>query len=178
MGHETTLKTVKLAVIGALAMGFLGCSTMRSEIDIQASPQHVWRVLTDIESYPEWNPFFVKARGDLHEGRSLDLVMQPVGKSQQSFSPTILQIDPERQLVWRGRLWIPMLFDGTHHFIVEPRAGGGSHFVQYEDFSGIFVPFVGFEPFRQGWEKMNASLKKRAEEHERANPPAHVAASP
>ncbi len=89
--------------------------------------------------------------------------MQPVGKSSQSFSPTILEVRDGQQFTWRGRLFLPFLFDGTHHFILEPVGTDRSRFVQYEEFKGIFVPFVGYEPYRQGWAKMNAALKQRAE---------------
>jgi len=119
--------------------------------------------LTDVEAYPEWNPFFVEAKGDLAVDNSLDVTMQPVGKDKQSFSPKVLEIDHGRRLVWRGRLLIPWLFDGTHSFTIERVGTGSVKFTQYEDFEGVFVPFVGFEPYHQGWELMNAALKKRAE---------------
>jgi uncharacterized protein YndB with AHSA1/START domain len=40
---------------------------IRTEIDIRASTDRVWEVLTDLERYPEWNPFITRAGGDLRE---------------------------------------------------------------------------------------------------------------
>ena len=138
---------------------------MRSEVTINAPPARVWEVLTDVEAYPEWNPFFVKAKGDLSVGNDLRVTMQPVGKDPQSFSPKVLEVDRRRhKLVWRGRLGIPWLFDGTHHFFIERVSDTSVKFTQHEDFCGVFVPFVSFDPYRRGWEKMNAALKQRAEE--------------
>jgi len=147
-----------------LAAWLGACSTMRSEVTINAPAEQVWDVLTDVDAYPEWNPFFVKAKGKLVVGNALDLTMQPVGKSAQSFSPKVLEVEHMRKLVWRGRLGVPGLFDGTHQFTIERVGDNAVKFTQHEDFSGIFVPFVGFEPYRQGWEKMNAALKQRAEQ--------------
>jgi hypothetical protein len=155
-----------LTCCAALMALLTGCSTMRTEVEINAPPQRVWRILADFESYPRWNPFFVSAQGSLRAGGNVDVVMQPVGKSSQSFSPTILEVRDGQQLAWRGRLFLPLLFDGTHHFVVKAVGTDRSLFVQYEEFQGIFVPFVSYEPYRLGWDKMNAALKQRAEAQE------------
>ena len=59
---------------------------------------------------------------------------------------------------------LPGIFDGEHHFELQPR-NGGTLFVQREAFKGILVPLVGgvLEKTRRGFEQMNAALKQRAE---------------
>jgi hypothetical protein len=146
-----------------LALGLTSCATMRSDVTIKASPERVWGILTDVQRYPEWNPFFVRATGQLRPDESLDVTMQPVGKDAQSFSPKVLDVRPGRRLTWRGRLVMPGLFDGTHYFMLEPLCDGRVRFVQLEHFSGLLVPFASFDPYRQGWLKMNQALKERAE---------------
>src|SRR4051794_8090547 len=153
----------KKVVVVLLAASLGACSSMRSEVTINAPAAKVWEVLTDVDAYPEWNPFFVKAKGKVAIGNALDLTMQPVGKSAQSFSPKVLQVEHQRKLVWRGRVGVPGLFDGTHSFVIEPIGDGAVKFIQHEDFSGILVPFAGFDPYRKGWEKMNAAIKLRSE---------------
>jgi len=148
---------VLLALLGA------GCSSMKATVDINAPPDAVWDVVSDLEHYHCWNPFFVRASGTLRAGNELDLTMQPVGKGAQRFSPEVLELEAGRRIVWRGRLLMPGLFDGRHVFTVERRGATASRFTQEESFGGIFVPFVGFEPYRAGWERMNRALKVRAE---------------
>jgi hypothetical protein len=58
---------------------------------------------------------------------------------------------------------VPGLFDGTHHLVVERLEAGRSRFTHEERFSGLLVPFVGLEPYRAGWLRMNEALKIRAE---------------
>jgi hypothetical protein len=141
---------------------------MSADIAIDAQPSTVWRVLTDLDRYGDWNPFFTRAEGQLAPGQKLHLVMRPPGKSDTAFSPTVLEVALERHLAWRGRLGVPKLFDGEHHFRIEVLDPRRVRLVQEEHFSGLLVPFVGFEPYRLGWVRMNEALKRRAEAAEQA----------
>jgi uncharacterized protein YndB with AHSA1/START domain len=35
----------------------------RNDVEIQASPEAVWEVLTDLEAYAEWNPQLYRGEG-------------------------------------------------------------------------------------------------------------------
>lgn len=139
------------------------CSSMRASIDIHAPPERVWAIVADVDHYQDWNPFFTKGQGCAVPGSTLALTMNPVGRSPASFSPKVLKVAPGQALVWRGRLLLPGVFDGTHALVVERLDSEHTRFTQQEDFGGILVPFVPFEPYHKGWLRMNAALKARAE---------------
>jgi uncharacterized protein YndB with AHSA1/START domain len=42
-----------------------------AEIDIEADAAKVWAILTDLASYPDWNPFIPSATGQLEPGARL-----------------------------------------------------------------------------------------------------------
>lgn len=44
---------------------------LRTEIEINASPNQVWEVLSDFGSYPTWNPFITEVCGVPKEGERL-----------------------------------------------------------------------------------------------------------
>lgn len=35
--------------------------TLHATIDIEAPAAHVWEIVDDLQRYPEWNPFIVRA---------------------------------------------------------------------------------------------------------------------
>ena len=41
---------------------------LHSEIEIAASAQRVWDILTDFSSYPQWNPFIRRISGEAKIG--------------------------------------------------------------------------------------------------------------
>src|SRR2546430_10415714 len=84
---------------------------LRREIDIEAPPAAVWAVLTDMHSYSEWNPFMPHLAGELREGAKLEVRIEPPGGRAMTFKPTVLGVEPERELRWRGRLPLPGTFD-------------------------------------------------------------------
>lgn len=140
---------------------------IRTEIEIGASPQQVWQVLTDFDAFPEWNPFIQRASGDLKEGGRLQVFIKPPGGMGMTIKPRILNVERNGELRWRGQLLIPGIFDGEHYFIVEPLGQSQTRFVHGERFTGVLVPLFGlmglFRNTLRGFEEMNRALKERAE---------------
>ena len=140
---------------------------LRSEIEIQASAERVWQLLTDFASFPQWNPFIRKASGTIRVGERLEVYIQPSGASGMTFRPTVLTAEPNRELRWLGHLLISGLFDGEHSFTIEPLGESRVRFTQREVFTGLLVPLFarGLDTdTRRGFEEMNQALKARAEQ--------------
>jgi hypothetical protein len=139
---------------------------LRTEIDIRATPERVWQILTDFDAYPEWNPFLVRATGTPRPGQRLTLRMQPVGGRAMTFRPTVLDATPGRRLRWLGRVLLPGLFDGEHSFTIDPLGEGNVRLIHAEEFRGILVPLLWRSLQRRtlpAFERMNQALRTRAE---------------
>lgn len=139
-----------------------------SEIEINATRERVWQVLTDFPSLPDWNPFIPSMEGELVAQERLKVRIEPPGGMGMSFSPTVLRAEPGVELRWIGHVLMPGLFDGEHYFTIEPLDGSRVRFVQGEKFTGLLVPLMGvigvYKSTEAGFKEMNRALKERAEQ--------------
>ncbi|QLK25523.1 SRPBCC domain-containing protein [Natrinema zhouii] len=137
-----------------------------TEIEIDAPPNAVWRVLTDFESYPEWNPV-MKINGESMEGERLEVQMAYENMRPMTFRPTVLIVDEPIEFRWKGRLFVPGLYDGEHRFVLtELDDGGRTRLTHAETFRGPLVGFINRrigDDVEVGFNQQNEALKQQVE---------------
>ena len=138
---------------------------LENTIDIDATPDEVWDVLTDFEEYEAWNPFIRSITGPAEEGERLAITLTPPGGRSIVMKPTVRAADRGRRFAWLGHLGVPWIFDGEHEFLMAPSSNGTTVFTQRETFRGVLVPFVGslLRKTEAGFGVMNVALKQRVE---------------
>jgi hypothetical protein len=138
---------------------------LKTEIIINAPTTKVWQVLLDFENYPNWNPFIKNIAGATTVGGQLKAFIQPPDAGGMTFKPTVLVSDTDQEFRWLGKLLFRGLFDGEHYFLLKDLGNGTTQFIHGERFSGILVPLFGgiLKKSKQGFELMNAALKKQCE---------------
>jgi hypothetical protein len=140
--------------------------TVNTTVDIDASKQLVWDVLTDFAAYHEWNPD-TRIEGTAQVGSKLIVHVGATGGRGMSFKPMVLAATPGVELRWIGRLGFGGIVDGEHFFILEPNADGTTHLTHGERYSGALValtkPFLNKERNQAGYENFNRVLKQRVE---------------
>lgn len=139
---------------------------IRTEINIKSDKQTIWNILTDFETYPNWNPFIKNINGDRFKGGKLKVKIQPPESSAMQFAPQILAFEEGRTFRWLGHFLFKGLFDGEHIFEIEEQADGTCLFVQREEFGGWLVPLFKKslnEKTARGFRAMNEKLKELAE---------------
>ena len=117
--------------------------TITTTIEIDASPEAVWQVLTDFPSHERWNPFFSRIIGSPEAGERLRITIRKGDGDGISIRPEVLVATPGRELRWKGKLLLPGIFDGEHCFVLEPLDGGRTRLIHGEKFRGILVPLTG-----------------------------------
>jgi hypothetical protein len=142
---------------------------LKTFIDIDATPERVWQVLTDLPAYAEWNPFISKAEGALVVGDRLSVSVPPVNAFvQENLRPTVVEVAPPRRLrLWSrlDRLAIPGLFDVEITMTIT-EYDGGVRLWEQDRFGGLLAPLLirSLNHHRlTAFHDMNAALKRRAE---------------
>ncbi|WP_407508341.1 SRPBCC family protein [Elizabethkingia anophelis] len=136
---------------------------IKTEIVIQAAPEKIWKILTDFENYPQWNPFIVSVTGDVENGNKIVVSIKPPDRKVMIFKPIILTRINNKELSWQGKLLFKGLFDGKHKFELIDNGDGTTTFIQSEKFSGIFVWLFNPRNTKKGFNEMNQKLKELAE---------------
>jgi hypothetical protein len=137
--------------------------TMSATIQIDAPPLAVWAILTDLGRYPEWNPLFREASGQVAVGSRITLrSVHPANGRMMTVKPKITVANPDAELRWVSSL--PGIISGEHRFTLTPE-GGGTRLEQSETFRGLLAAFSGktFARAEASFQGMNEALKKRAE---------------
>ena len=138
--------------------------TLQASIQIDAPPQRVWAVLTDLAAYPRWNPFIVSSRGQLRVGATLTNRMHDA-TGDTTFTPTVQVVEPGHELRWLGSVGPGGIFDGQHTFTITRIGPDRVLFTQREDFTGVAVPFYESRLHNDTlpqFRAMNAALAQRA----------------
>lgn len=138
---------------------------MSSSIEIQASPDAVWAVLTDFASYADWNPFIDEIVGEPRVGARLRVHLVGNGGRGTTFRPTVTAARAGQEFRWLGRLWPGRIFDGEHYFVLTPNGDGSTRLTHGERFSGALVALMrgATKNAGSGFDAFNHALRDRVE---------------
>lgn len=153
MDHENTGTATKRA------------STFRLEyrvaVEIAASPDKVWALLTNAADFPRWNSTVTSIEGEISEGQRI-AVRVPLAPNRV-FKPRVTASERARRMVWSDGA-APM-FKGERTFLLDPRGDGSTLFSMSEVFTGVMLPMIkgSLPDFTKAFEQYAADLKREAE---------------
>ena len=137
---------------------------IRTEVEIDAPPETVWKHLANVASYEAWNPHITRVRGDLREGASLEITVERIGARPRTLTVRVSEVDPSRRLQWIGTVGSKWVFRGRHTFELHALGGDRTRFVNHERSTGFLVPFVTSDDPQRDYDRMNRALKERIED--------------
>jgi len=138
----------------------------RTTFDVNASAEAVWRVLTTLDRYGEWNPQIPRASGAIEEHGKIALRLVLPGRPAMDLAATIEEVRPGRLLTWRGHVVAPWFFEGHRRFEIEPAGDRRVSVTHIEDIHGALAPLftvVMGGPVERSHHALNQALRTRAE---------------
>lgn len=105
--------------------------------------------------------------GEPKTGSKLEIQLHTARGKNRSYRPVITKVEPNHELRWSGRSFLPRLLNGERIFTIEPAGTDRVRFIHAEIFTGLGVAIAGDrldEDIRQSFEEMNKAIKIRAEQ--------------
>src|SRR3954451_13162675 len=118
---------------------------LRTSIDVAATPERAWEVLTDVAAYPLWAPALTGAAGGFADGGQVTFSFPPGSFLLRSTVPArVLEVTPCRRLRFGlrfARLGMPGLLDTEHIMTIDRRDDGVRLWLEIR-FRGLLLPVM------------------------------------
>ena len=140
--------------------------TIETMIMVDCNPDKIWSILTNFKEYELWNPFMIKVVGNAILGSRIEVNIKTISGKQRTYFPIITKCEINRELRWKGKSFLPGIFDGERIFVIEKSNDNKVSFLHKEVFKGLGVKLVGNkldQDLRESFVSMNKALKTRAE---------------
>ncbi len=142
---------------------------IKTEIQISASPDKVWSIISNIKNWYEWSPIIQKSKGDPFLGAKLSIIMTGKegkgGKDGPSYQPIITFFNEAKSFRWRAKMIAGFIFTNDKSFELEATPDG-TRLIHKEYFKGLLVPMFWNSiktTVPSMLNSMNEALKKKVE---------------
>lgn len=127
------------------------------EIEIDAAPETIWKLLTSADTFTAWNSTIVELTGKIAHGERI--VLRSTLAPDRKFKLKVKQFQPPLQLAWGDAM-------GTRVFTLTPLTAGATRFSMTETIGGPIFPLFAkmIPPFDDSFKQFAADLKRAAEE--------------
>ncbi|OBB23063.1 polyketide cyclase [Mycolicibacterium peregrinum] len=137
-------------------------------VEIDAPASVVWQVLTDLDKYPQWNPFCISAVSTLEMGAAVEMVLADYSGAGGTSTNTeyVCALVPERLLSWELPATPESPYPARRDQVIEPIAEHRCRYYSTDAFLGDHAHQVMAECgawVKRAFDDTAVALKKRSE---------------
>jgi hypothetical protein len=136
------------------------------DLSVRAPASRVWEVITDVDHYPEWNPFVVHCASTLAVGDPIEMRVRVLPFFSQPQREWILENETGRRLCY-GIAGMPLgALASRRSHEVSSDGPGRARYVSRFELSGWLAPLVALllgRALKRGFTAMSTALVERAE---------------
>ncbi|MYF63332.1 MAG: SRPBCC domain-containing protein [Rhodothermaceae bacterium] len=122
-------------------MGFREYTIRTDPIEVNASDELVWGVLTNKQQYGEWNPFTSNIQTDFKIGSPVHLLVR-MGPAKFRIIETLCAFDKPRLIAWEKKFGAHWLLFATREQHIEPIGDSNCRYYNVDMLSGLLAPIV------------------------------------
>lgn len=140
--------------------------TLKSVVFVNAPVSRVWRLLTDVDHLARWNPLVISASGQFRRGGMVIVYHHFPGIRSGACQLHMDRLIEGEEVGWSSFLYSPLLMRNDHNITLLQMPGGYVRVDQTSRFVGVLPGFFWSRlegRLREGFERMNHSLKREAE---------------
>jgi hypothetical protein len=133
-----------------------------TQIDIQAPVEKIWRILTDLPRWAQWNSTIERTAGNVELGAKVTVfAKQTPGRA---FPVRVTELDAPRRMVWAGGMPLG-LFKGTRVFELAAAPTAATVFSMREVYTGPLAGLIGksIPDLQPAFDEFAQCLKREAE---------------
>jgi len=131
-------------------------------IQINASVEVVWKILTDVSAWVHWNTTIDKIEGSI----ALDSKVTVHAKASpgRAFPLEVTEFVPNKTMVWTGGMPLG-LFTGKRTYILNDKGDSSAEFSMSESFTGLMSPLItrSIPDLQPSFDEFAKCLKEYAE---------------
>ena len=150
----------------ALATPGGAVGTVRAEIEIDAPAERIFDILTDLKSYPEWNPFTPRVESTLRPGDPVKLYVRLRGERLSHRVEYVTKNERPSRLCWGTTIGAGFLLRAERCQTLTRIDERRTRFVNEDVLRGWLAPLVMLafgRAMQRGFGSVATALKKRAE---------------
>lgn len=161
------------SAIPALALVFLASAPVSAAwfvidqpVEVGASTERVWQVITDLRAYPEWNPFVRACESTLAVQAPIRMDVQLTSWFRKEQTETIIENEPEKRLCYGYAIAFFGALSSRRCHDLQPLGPGRTLYRSSFELSGWLAPVVQLllgSSLRSGFQGMTLGVQQRAE---------------
>jgi hypothetical protein len=129
---------------------------------IKATPDSIWRVLTDAAGYTRWDSGVDRVDGIIAPGQTI--TVRSKAAPGRAFPVKVTEFQPATRMTWAGGMPLG-LFKGVRTFVLRRVDEGTTHFTVREEYAGplLGVMWRSMPDLRPSFAQFARGLKVQAE---------------
>ena len=147
-------------------LGYKKKYSFKDSIIINAPVEKVWAVLTDIESFPDWNPNTIRLVGEQKVGAILQIETQLSKKRTIKEEMIVRAYEQNQRWCWGNKIFSKIFGYSQRCKIIRRFGKNQTLYITTEKFKGMLAPMIiGTMKKRllKGFKKESLKLKRRVE---------------